>query len=719
MNLLELLKKYKIEIPMLQRDYAQGRISQKELANKFLQAIFNALNNNKNLHIDFIYGTQKDEKFILIDGQQRITTLWLIHFLIFARANRLDEIKDLLANFSYNTRESSKRFCKNLLFKHNYLEHEQSPSIEIKNKGGEFGQQEDLNNDPTIKAMLNMLDWISQRLEYKNDLNKLIKNLNNISFDLFDMGKFDLDEDLYIKMNARGKMLSKFENLKAYLEQDSNIAKDSAILANIDNIWSDYFFNAKDIDSFDTRGLHFLHYAALFFNLKESSTIDIKYRIENPTNTPIDEFYLPLKNIDNIKLLDSFIEFVKISDFPAHFPRLDSAAFFDKLGYKEICYFFATLAFLQQSKSKSAFYNYARVCSHFIENHRLDKPNEHIKPFLALFLHLANGANDIYDFLAKNPNYSFSENIYKLEARKATLILQNRKDKKQAWENILNKTSDDKFLKGWVDFLLDFSDKHWKDEIDNNKKLNAPQLDKFIKYANITMQIFNNKFLEENLGIFQRAFLCMGDFGIKKTNYFYGNVPFDIFRDRESWHMILIGENDYGEQYFKPLLDEILESKNDLKTALQDIINNANLENYPWYMQLLIAQKEHFDFINEDKKPFQHYRRIRFFCDNDGGVIAAQLLKGVQSKKGIKNLLSYAFYLYCKECGLKPDEYNDEIYENGETENAYFYLNNKKIQSDDLSIKIATKSYRIKQDCNIFNEFKRILKEAFCGKLKY
>lgn len=43
MNLKELLKKYRIEVPILQRDYAQGRKSQSKIANEFLSAIFNVL----------------------------------------------------------------------------------------------------------------------------------------------------------------------------------------------------------------------------------------------------------------------------------------------------------------------------------------------------------------------------------------------------------------------------------------------------------------------------------------------------------------------------------------------------------------------------------------------------------------------------------------------------------------------------------------------------
>ena len=93
LNLKDFLSKYNVEVPILQRDYAQGRKSQENVANEFLEAIFSLLcGNKKSLHIDFIYGYKEGEKFILIDGQQRITTLWLLHFYLYKKAGRLESI---------------------------------------------------------------------------------------------------------------------------------------------------------------------------------------------------------------------------------------------------------------------------------------------------------------------------------------------------------------------------------------------------------------------------------------------------------------------------------------------------------------------------------------------------------------------------------------------------------------------------------------------------
>ncbi|WP_240329462.1 GmrSD restriction endonuclease domain-containing protein [Helicobacter suis] len=131
-----------VEVPMLQRDYAQGRRSQERVANAFLDAIFDVLKGKrKALHLDLIYGYQDKNIFKLIDGQQRITTLWLLYYLLYKRGGRLDEIKDKLEKFTYNTRESSAEFCHNLLKEEKEFDLDKKPSSVIYSKGEYLGIQ--------------------------------------------------------------------------------------------------------------------------------------------------------------------------------------------------------------------------------------------------------------------------------------------------------------------------------------------------------------------------------------------------------------------------------------------------------------------------------------------------------------------------------------------------------------------------------------------------
>ena len=68
-----LIESHNIEIPIIQRDYAQGRIDKNEIRSNFLNALFNSLSNSKSIRLDFIYGSIVNDSFQPLDGQQRLT----------------------------------------------------------------------------------------------------------------------------------------------------------------------------------------------------------------------------------------------------------------------------------------------------------------------------------------------------------------------------------------------------------------------------------------------------------------------------------------------------------------------------------------------------------------------------------------------------------------------------------------------------------------------
>lgn len=76
----KLLESKKIVIPIIQRDYAQGREGKEFLRERFLGQLFDALQEDaKPLVLDFVYGSVEEDTIYPLDGQQRLTTLWLLH----------------------------------------------------------------------------------------------------------------------------------------------------------------------------------------------------------------------------------------------------------------------------------------------------------------------------------------------------------------------------------------------------------------------------------------------------------------------------------------------------------------------------------------------------------------------------------------------------------------------------------------------------------------
>ncbi|MBK9498156.1 MAG: DUF262 domain-containing protein [Leptospiraceae bacterium] len=215
----ELIQNYKINIPIIQRDYAQGREEESEKREKFLSNIFRTLSEKQPLDLDFIYGRIKDGTFYPIDGQQRLTTLFLIHWYTAIKENVDNEKKDILKKFIYDTRISSREFCKALIEEQitiPQLSTDNNFILEIQNK---YWFRVTWKNDPTIKAMLVMIQALHEKFNsMSNDSiwDKLISD-RQITFQVLDLGAkgFELTDELYIKMNARGKQLTPFENFKA------------------------------------------------------------------------------------------------------------------------------------------------------------------------------------------------------------------------------------------------------------------------------------------------------------------------------------------------------------------------------------------------------------------------------------------------------------------------------------------------------------------------
>lgn len=247
-----LIKNYQIEIPVIQRDYAQGRDNTKasDVRRSIVKSMINSIDTNNKLFLDFIYGRVETnlKKFIPFDGQQRLTTLFLFHKYIFEKCD-FKEGKDVLRKFTYKTRTSSKEFCEKLIQEVIIPQDSKSLVEYVKNKSWFYS---DWEKDPTIVGMLRMLEEIHTQMSecnFDHFKEKLISHEStecSITFELLDMEENNLSDDTYIKMNSRGKVLTAFENFKASLEEYLN-GKDEKLrndfVANADGTWLEHFWN--------------------------------------------------------------------------------------------------------------------------------------------------------------------------------------------------------------------------------------------------------------------------------------------------------------------------------------------------------------------------------------------------------------------------------------------------------------------------------------------
>lgn len=253
-----------VRIPIIQRDYAQGRPSAHEVRKAFLTALLSYLQAEGTHDLDFVYGAvSESQDFLPLDGQQRLTTLFLLHWYL-AQISDSPEARVAYYNcmftsegqvrFSYETRPSAKDFCQALLAETRErgldLKREDTLSALIKELPWYFLSWD---RDPSITAMLTMLDDIHKVFYMERDgLAKLLDQDNpRLSFQFLDLKGFGLTDDLYIKMNARGKSLTPIETFKANLEQylrhelhDEQRAKTFA--DKMDGQWADLMWCYRD-----------------------------------------------------------------------------------------------------------------------------------------------------------------------------------------------------------------------------------------------------------------------------------------------------------------------------------------------------------------------------------------------------------------------------------------------------------------------------------------
>lgn len=262
-NFKSFLEEYHVVIPMVQRDYAQGRTTDdvNRVRNRFLDAIKSYLveseDDSQAMKMDFIYGEKelvwsttvanKLEKIIVtpLDGQQRLTTLYLLHWYA-AKKGGIEECRyKFLNNFTYDIRPSSRDFCAHLI--------QYAPDWSLPLQEQLIDQNWfmcEWHNDPTVIGMLVMLEAINDKFGDIANLWKILTETERIVFYFLPLSENGLSDELYIKMNARGKKLTAFEHFKAEYENLYERDSDEARTVNhkFDVEWADTFFPYRNKD---------------------------------------------------------------------------------------------------------------------------------------------------------------------------------------------------------------------------------------------------------------------------------------------------------------------------------------------------------------------------------------------------------------------------------------------------------------------------------------
>ena len=405
-----------------------------------MEDIKSALYSQNELKLDFVYGAEVGKKLNPLDGQQRLTTLWLLHWYVALRAEKLKDVNvsNVLKGFSYETRVSSREFCQQLCTPGNFEGYNSKENISdfITNQTWFYSAWK---QDPTIQSILRMLSGTDIKDKSNNDIidgiEELFKDIEKQKFEeiwnvltgdncpivfyYLPLTDFGLSDDLYIKMNARGKQLTSFENFKADLigyiiskksnqEWDALLDEKEGIPIKMDTTWTDIFWKNKSnenrIDEIFFTFINRFFWNELFIAKEGDNNINNILKIgksgkggrledENKCYSYLNEdIDISYKVFDNYKYLNN--------EIPIKFFRKLKCILNNYNAYKKeipICSWSKDFSFIPKYKEK---YNqvhrvvFFAICKYFDHDENIKDTEESLKRWLRVVWNLVSGDDE-------------------------------------------------------------------------------------------------------------------------------------------------------------------------------------------------------------------------------------------------------------------------------------------------------------------------------------
>lgn len=587
-TLFELLTKYKVEIPIVQRDYAQGRGDRHSTSVRetLLQDIRTAMEGSGILDLNFIYGKTEGDKFIPLDGQQRLTTLFLVHLYAFAND---DSKTDLLTKFTYETRVSSREFLKKL------VEHRASvfssnikPSEEISDSDW---YQPDWDNDPTVQSVKNVLDDLVRIMNGIDGLSGKLSNRENepVKFSFLPMDELGMEDSIYIKMNARGRMLTPFENFKAQLiSRVQRLWEDKRLSIEphdfercMDGKWTDLFWSNCRND-FDTAFKNFFDILFTnFANLPENRRYVSSIEVKNVTAQMVEAAYYTLNYFcaDDNKIEVWHLVFNCLGIQPSFIQRI---------------LFFAVSEYMLQAKGniKQSLDQWVRIIINITNNTneqtigRAENFGAAIQAISALSPHW----NSLLEYFAnETANMKIFSPVQIDEERiKANLILRSP----DFADKILS-AEKHAYFSGQLRSALALAGITYEVAKGAEEEQLKEKMHVFDSYWSKISSLFNDK--EPVFGILMRqALLSQKDYTLRTGSYH----SFGVDNPNDSVSLKALFADNSRTDLIRILLDSLPTAQvDDIKCTLQETVSNANISESDW-RYCFVKYPELFEFMS-------------------------------------------------------------------------------------------------------------------------
>lgn len=618
---------YRIVIPRIQRDYVQGRRTKlvENARDALLTDIHDSCATGKPTSLNFVYGKvdgpEVDERFLPLDGQQRLTTLYLLHWiaLLWSDLEPTDGCISL-SRFSYETRTSSADFFSRL----------SNPSHvkELRNAEGKLSElvwdkswfRPEWMDDPTIQSCLAVLDCLQDRF---SDLGGLWEILTSdecpIRFEWLDIRDIGNEDDLYIKMNARGKVLSPFENLKAEIEQEAATILSSAecetLSERLDGQWSDLIWDMGEPSKHEERFMSLINWslwnrwtvmAVLHsgFSGLESFQRDVSARTLRDFSVELDEGRSPFDGDwlhSFSRMLDAVASDSAPDDARAIITRCTGAN--GTVSYADMFMLQALSSYLDGTTGifePESWKQWMRVMRNFMRSSERYQGFNNIGRFangIKCVDRLSPYADSILAALADDnvevEGISPADQITE-EQMKARLIL-----KSQEWCQAIERAEAIPYFMGKVMFLLEFVGIH---DIADCAAADAGTLTSFEGYTGILEELFGVASPAVNGALLRRALLTKGDYSMSARQLKSYLVDNDRRIDWRGFLRMYDNEHRRANVYFKALLDDLLSRDGSIQDRLRAIINDYTWDNdrNDWWARWLIEDGTVFNELGNN-----------------------------------------------------------------------------------------------------------------------
>ncbi|MFV0172205.1 MULTISPECIES: DUF262 domain-containing protein [unclassified Empedobacter] len=723
----DIISEHVVEVPIIQREYAQGRKTEKvkSIRKRFVRDLVKSIIDNREIHLGFVYGkidgkenlrrkvlnreavnsileavkfyannlelkinanieevttdnsSQTILKFIPLDGQQRLTTLYILYWYLYFKGAKTSSL-DWLQHFKYTNRKSALAFCNELteVATINILREKlkNNPKSNIKEliTNSSFYLKK-WNKDATVSGMLEMLLSIEKEFDSHSGFDFTSQDLENLpfKFDFMDLDSLNQTDELYVKMNSRGKQLSDYEHFKSWLQEKHNNTIDSnwfeSFWKRLDTDWLNYFWRKVNVD-FNALDDYYYNYI---------KNLALMYCLSNNTEIPFDNFKDLYSQIRNTEIYDNKkISYIPLENFIIKWEKDgEEKEFFlfneDTLRFIEKT--FNSLLFLEKDNNYKELGLGQIICKPFIDTDISDlflkdstfTPSLWNTVFYYAFIIFINDRehsnysndalkqwlrytrNTVYNTYIQSPEnynsalkqlknlepYKFNigqailrnevENVFfenpQFEEEKIKLDLLGDND----WQEPIIEAENHPYLFGQIKFLLDFS----KDESSNYV------LEDFIKYSQAVSILYNKEIRQHSNKILERFLLCQGFYlPYYKADYIFCSGSLGGLRTKnENWRLFFKGDKI---KVLKKSIDK-LEGKDITVELLENYISNhLNIENLKEsdFKYLFLKYPKAIDYCKETA--------IRKESDND-----IRLLKGFPIYAYHVELRTYCFFL--------------------------------------------------------------------------